>query len=143
MNDIETVAIAKVVKAAALTAARNELEPGRDQPVDVTIRVFGTINVGEDGNRIPTVNIPIIAAMSLMLHDAGITGPHAVAAIMRAMRRAIENDEKATTILDGMRENMDEAERKVRAALAALPAVSVKGTVTTKLEIETVVAIPA
>ena len=138
MNDLETVAIAKAIKAAVLKAARNNLQPGQDQAVDVTINIQGIVNVGENYWRTPTASIPLLDALALAIHDAGITGQAAVNAIMRGMTRALVMDESAKEILSGMRENLAAAEAKIRLGLAALPQVEVMGPCTTKLTMTTI-----
>ncbi len=136
MTDLETIAIAKVIKDAAIKRARRELEAGKNQEVDVLVRVFGTINIGDDYDRTPTASIPLLDALALAIHDAGITGQAAVNAIMRGMTRALEMDEDSKLIIGSMRENLDAAERKIRAGLEELPKVPCKGAVTTSLTVE-------
>jgi hypothetical protein len=135
MNDYETVAIAKAIKAAAMKAASGNLEPSEDEvPVDITVRFVGWIKKGFNYWRTPTASIPILDALALTVHDAGITGQAAVNAIMRGMTRAITQDEEAKTILKGMRENLASAEAKIREGLAELPQVEVQGPCTGKVE---------
>jgi len=136
MTNEETVAIAKVIKKAVLTAARDALDPG-EYDIDATISLSGYIRVAEDTEKVPTVNIPILDALALAIHDAGITGKAALAALKRAMIRALEQDEDAKQIIQEQRASLERAEIEIRAALADLPKVTVKGMVTTKLEIET------
>lgn len=138
MNDLETVAIAKAIKAAVLKAARNNLLPGQDQEVDVTINICGTVNIGDNYMRTPTASIPLLDALALAIHDAGITGQAAVNAIMRGMTRALEMDDDAKEILGGMRDNLASAEAKIRAGLATLPQVEVMGPCTTNLTMTTI-----
>ena len=131
MTDLETIAIAKAVKKAATDRARNGLEPGQGQRVDVTVRVAGLINVAEDYDRTPTVNIPMLDALALAIHDAGITGKNALAALQRAMTRAIEQDDDAKRIIAEQRASLETAEIAVRATLNELPKVTCRGAVTT------------
>lgn len=142
MNNATTVAVAKVIKAAVLSAARNELLPG-EYPIDATLTLSGYIRVAEDTDKVPTVNIPILDALALLVHDAGITGKHALSAIQRAMTRALQQDDDAKRIIQEQRENLERAEIAVRSTLDALPRVPVRGKVTTKLEIETLDPVPA
>ena len=135
MNNINTVAIAKVVKERALKIARNELGPG-EYAINQLFLVEGTLKVGEDYKKTPTTSIPILDAMALLVHDAGITGPHALAAIKNAMQRALDQDFSVKAAISAMRGNLETAERQVRATLAELPKVPAKGPVTTKLTIQ-------
>ena len=47
LNPLETLSIVKAIKEAAEKAARKELQPG-DYPIDLSVRIFGSIKVGED-----------------------------------------------------------------------------------------------
>jgi len=134
MEDATTVAIAKAIKAATLKAARNNLRPG-EYPIDETFSLQGYIRVAKDTERTPTANIPVLEALALLLHDAGITGKNALNALKTAMIRALEQDEEVETIISSMRENMDKAEKAVRETLESLPKVPVKGKVTTNLQL--------
>lgn len=139
MNAIQTLAVAKVIKDTALKTARHEVDPGI-YPVDTLVHITGTIRIGEDEEYIPTTSIPVIDALALMLHDAGITGPNAINTLMRAMTRALNQDEDAKAIIKGLRSDMEEAEAKVTAALDTLPVQIRHGKVTTKLTITEIVA---
>lgn len=143
MNDLETIAVAKVIKKSAIERARTGIDPGQNQVVDVTVRISGTINVGEGYDRTPTVNIPILDALALAIHDAGITGKFALAALKRAMTRALEQDDDAKRIIQEQRASLEAAEIAVRATLDDLPKVPCNGTVTTKLTVETLELVPA
>lgn len=46
LNPQEMLAVVKVIKKAAEKAARKELQPG-DYPIDLSVRIAGSIRVGE------------------------------------------------------------------------------------------------
>ena len=135
MNDLNTVAVAKVVKKGDLENARNELLPG-EYAVNQVLHLTGTLKVGEDEQRTPTTSIPILDAMALLVHDSGVTGKAALKAIKNAMQRALNQDLSAKAAITAMRGNLETAERQIRATLQELPKVPAKGKVTTKLVIQ-------
>lgn len=77
---IQTIAVTKAIKTAAVTNARNQLSPG-EYDVDVTVRVSGTIRVGEDyektvPNKAKPWNIVVAALTEInrLRNAAGETG---------------------------------------------------------------------
>lgn len=64
MNSIETTVLAKVVKDKEAKEARSQVQPG-SYPVDFTVRIHGTANVGEDYERPATTSIPWLEVTTL------------------------------------------------------------------------------
>ena len=64
MNDIQTTVLAKVVGDKEAKAARGGVLPG-EYPVDFTVRVHGTVKVGEDYERPATTSIPWLEVTTL------------------------------------------------------------------------------
>lgn len=56
-ESIATVTVAKAIKDKALKAARERVLPGT-YAIDTTVRVHGTITVGEDGEQTYPIAIP-------------------------------------------------------------------------------------
>ena len=71
MDNVQTVALAKVVPEALLKVARGGLAPGVHD-VDLTVRLHGQIKVGEDFDVAPTVSIPIKEALAAVIVYAGL-----------------------------------------------------------------------
>lgn len=64
MNDIQTTVLAKVVGEKEAKEARKGVLPG-SHPVDFTVRVHGTMKVGEDYERAATTSIPWLEVTTL------------------------------------------------------------------------------
>lgn len=101
----------------------------------------GKVQVGDDEQYIPTVAIPLKVAMALFLRYAGVTGPHAQKALMRAMKEALEieamglADKKSA--YDAIKElsELDDAEQEIRKGLDALPPKVRRGKVGVKMSV--------
>ena len=132
MQPIETIALSKAANGLAKTA-RGEVETGL-HAVDFTVRIFGSVNVGEDYEQAPTASIPMKKALAALAYVAGCTGKAGIAKIERAMRIALENNDDASRILAEIMPDVDRIEKSVIAPmLAQLPKTSCKGKVTVKL----------
>lgn len=64
MNDIQTTVLARVVGEKDAKAARAGVAPG-SHPVDFTVRVHGSMKVGEDYERAATTSIPWLEVTTL------------------------------------------------------------------------------
>lgn len=64
MNDVQTTVVSKMVGDKEAKAARASVLPGQ-YPVDFTVRVHGTMKVGEDYERAPTTSIPWLEVTTL------------------------------------------------------------------------------
>lgn len=110
---------------------RDSVTPGTYEVDEVVaFRVTGTVKVGEDETYTPTTSVPTKAALALFMRYAGVTGPHAMEALARAMREAaaLGTDAKAAKIIAEMHD-VDATEAKVIASLEALPKATRKGKV--------------
>lgn len=107
----------------------------------VTLRVRGTVEVLEDESYVPTAEIPLKITLALFMHHAGITGEHAMNALVKAMQEAMEVDELSAkekkAKLAAIREiaDLDAAEKRVREGLAKLPEKKRHGKVSSDVEI--------
>lgn len=82
MNSIDTLAIAKAIKAAAAKTARRDITSG-EYNVDLNINVRGTMKVGEDYEQVQHMNVPqweLIAALADKLN--GVTLESVVAEVL-------------------------------------------------------------
>jgi hypothetical protein len=64
MNSIETTVLSKLVGEKEAKAARSSIVPGQ-YPVDFTVRLHGTLKVGEDYERPATTSIPWLEVTTL------------------------------------------------------------------------------
>ena len=133
LTDLETLAIAKAVKEAACKDARGKVRPGK-YAVDVSVKVTGSVNVGDNYPSVPTASIPIIRSLALVLKYAGVTRDAALNMLEKAMREAVAGETSANDLL--AEADIAAVEERVRATLATLPSIPCKGKVTTKLTVE-------
>lgn len=121
LDSLTTLALSRLVKESAEKAARAQVQPG-EYPVDLTVHVSGTMTVAPDQTYQPTSSIPWKKALALAIHYSGATGPAALAVLERAMVEAVNGGAPALSDKD-----IEAAEARVLATLAALPAKSRKG----------------
>ena len=134
MNNATIIALAKVVGAKESAAARNGLGIGRHE-VDFTVRVRGSMVVGADTNKIPTVSIPMKETLALFIRYCGITREAAMAILERAMNDALEQGPQGAGAIAEALPMIAEIEASiVNPLLARLPKTPVKGAVRTNLE---------
>jgi len=120
-------------------ARRETLTPG-EYSIDeqVTLDVKGLIRVFEDHSYQPTTSIPLKVTLALFLRYSGVTGQHAISALVRAMSEALVIDElpkeERRTTVEAIRElaDLEEAERIVTSSLEQLPPQNRKGRVNVK-----------
>jgi len=72
MENATTIAVTKGVKAKIAKEARGNMNPG-SYDVDTTVRIKGTLKVGEDRDIAATASILNKEFLVLVLHNAGIT----------------------------------------------------------------------
>lgn len=136
--DIQTAAnqIA-ATKIQADADARKTLTPGTYK-VDTTLRITGTINVGQDSEVTPTTSIPLKETLALFYAYCGVTGAAAEAALLRAMQTAISQDGKGKGELAATLPVVNQMMARVESGLATLPKVKRNGPVTHRLTVTTV-----
>ena len=140
-DDVETLALAKAIKEKALKDARKNLTVGTHN-VDVTAHISGTITVGADEEFIPTVCVPLKAAMALFIRYCGITRNAAETALVKAMTEALNNAQRGAETVDTVAGAISEEESIIAACeaqvtkmMGALPKQTRSGKVTTKLTV--------
>lgn len=135
MNDVLSVAMGKI---AAPSKARSNLLPGTYN-VDSIVRVSGTLRVGENYERAPTVSVPLKETLALFIAYSGITATHATTALTRALGEAIA---KTGTGQGSLAETMPIVEQTMNRVQSEvidnLPRVNVSGRVDASLNIEEV-----
>lgn len=130
-------------KLAAAPNARAALTPGVYN-VDTTVRVTGTVKVGEDYDVAPTVSIPLKETLALFIAYSGICGEHAIKALRQAMQHAIAVDGCGQGELAKTMPIVNQTMARVEAEIIdQLPRQNRKGAVTTKLTVENLEAVTA
>lgn len=125
LTAIEMLACDRMLAKKDSDWARDAVVPG-EYAVDVTIRVAGTVTVGEDGDRAGTSKLLSEEFVMLALHMAGCTRERAIEIIRELAGKADKKARKA--MLDEF-----DAEGKVQGLFAelkaAVPRTPVKGSV--------------
>jgi hypothetical protein len=70
-----------------------DLEPGRhfiDE--EVTVHLHGSVEKGEDQMVAPTVSIPLVPTLALLIEKSGITGDHALRMLKEAILEAMNDN---------------------------------------------------
>jgi hypothetical protein len=104
----------------------------------LTVRVKGVLKKGEDTTYTPTADIPLKAALALVLEKAGVVGDAAANMLVEAMTEALEADADKNDALAARMKDVDKAMTRVKEAAEALPAKNRKGPVTGKIALEVI-----
>jgi len=113
---------------------------------EVTLAIDGSVTVSEDEIYTPTTSIPLKLALALTIRYAGITGPLAMNALVRAMTEALTIDaltgkaKKTAEAAISELADLDAAEARVLAGLAELPKKSRMGKVKVVAKVEVLAA---
>ncbi len=138
LDDVAITALNKLVKEKVGKAARANLGAGT-HPVDVTIRVVGTLDVAPDTSRVPTVSIPLKEVLALFIARAGGTREGSVALLRSCMHDALRLGPTGVGAIEGVVE-VDAAYVAMVAELtASLQKTPVRGDVTANLAVTLVV----
>lgn len=132
MNQTLQLALSKI---AVPKTARAAVAPGK-YPIDATIRVKGEIKVGQDYDTAPTVGLPLLEIVSLLLHRAGATRESSLTLLREVATEAMKIKEGCSK---GSLESLAEVEKMLETVreefIAKLPRASRKGAVTADLEV--------
>lgn len=121
MDNAETIAVTKAVASKVEKAAREELKPGK-YDIDMLVRVFGTLTVGEDFEQNKTASMP---QMKMLLAAIMLNGISA-----RAFVRKYLDGEFSIT------EEQEKEMKEIWEELAEHFKATFKGKVTSKLTAE-------
>lgn len=151
MSELSPIVLAALADLAGKKAKGNRDKLGvgeHDFEAEVTLKLSGSVNVLEDESYTPTVKIPHKLAMALFLRYAGVTGPAAMDALVRAMTEALRVEAEIEGLkgkakkaaMDAIREvaDLDAAEAAVVKGLAELPKESRRGKVIVSASMEVV-----
>ncbi len=115
------------------------LEPGRHYFDEVlTVRVVGTVEKKPDEMIAPTVSIPLITTLALVLEKTGLAGDKALAVLTEALTEAMQDGGNEDQHIRERMENVELAIARVRKqVIEKLPKMPRSGRVITKdLEVE-------
>lgn len=146
MENIDTIilmALAAQLKKQADKARKTDKPQAGDFEFDdtFTVSLAGTAKLLEDEEYVPTANIPFKDALALFFRYAGVTGPKAMEALVKAMTEAAEigslSDREKKTRRAAIRElaDLDEAEKAVNKKLGEMPLALRNGKFTPKVTV--------
>ena len=131
-----------LIKLAIIKSLDKEVKDFKATPgvhqVDeiVTIRVVGTITKGQDNEYTPTVDIPLLPTLALVLEKAGFQRELAKTLLVDAMREALELQEKGASFVAERCKNIEAAMEHVKQVTGALPKKIKSGATTVKVTVE-------
>jgi hypothetical protein len=129
MDDVTKFALAKLVKEEDEKTLRAKVGPGVYK-VDVTLHISGTLKVGKDYPKTPTVSIPVKEVMALLIHRMGVTREKAKEILIDVLKTAIAESGKGEgSIAHEYKEEIEAAEAHVKEVISALPKTISKGQV--------------
>lgn len=133
MNDVVTIALGK-----ALEKAGKQIKlPAGEHAVDttLTLRVRGTVKKGQDHEYTPTVDIPLLATMALLLEKSGFQRERSKELLIDAMREALDADVEGDEVVAERVKDIEAAMVHVREVTAALPKKTKAGPTNVAVEI--------
>ena len=139
MPDPNIVALAKVVKEKALKVARDGLRIGTHR-IDMTVRIVGSMNVGADGtteirDSVDYKNAFTTVVAMFVNRCRKIGQPLTSELIADLIRISMKQDEIAASMGSTVKEIVETIERDITSVTGTKPK---KGSVTTKLEVESI-----
>lgn len=136
---METLIAKALEKGAAKLAKRFAPAVGKHEVNEIVcVRVHGTVTKHKDEEYTPTADIPLKAALALVLEKSGVTRDAAANLLVEAMTEALEAGEKAESAVQERLNDIDEAMERVQSAAAKLPEKTRKGKTICKIELEEV-----
>lgn len=134
MNNLLKLAIAKQfekdTKEFKPTAGNHEIDQ------IITLRVVGTVSKKADYESTPTVDIPMLATLALVLEKSGFMRDKSSAILVEAMTEALNLGEKGADHIAERVKDIEVAMAKVREVTSALPKKTKSGATTVKVTIE-------
>ena len=132
MTPLDTLCLSKIVADKAAKVARDAIGPGA-YPVDLTIRIAGTVQVGEDTTYTPTAELSPLLLLAVIARKAGCVGPHATAYAMEIAREAIALGVSGAEVEPELAAAVEAARKE---CAAALPPKARKGAVKVAVSVE-------
>ena len=129
MNNIETLALANAVTDKQCKMVRAEVEPGQ-YTIDMMIHISGIMTVGADYPTTPTVSIPLIETIALLLKRMGFQRDKAMELLREIMTEAIELKGKGKGALIAIFPELESTIEQIKTELLSqLPEANRKGPV--------------
>ena len=125
-------AIAKSIELSPLPVGRHEVKG------QVTFQVDGVVIKGADVEYTPTVDIPMLATLALVLEKSGITREHSKKLLVEAMQEAIVLNQKGSETVAERLKDIETAMVEVREVTAALPKKTRSGATKVQAKVEVV-----
>lgn len=136
MDNLTKLAIAKSLEKATKNF---KAEPGlHNIDTTITLRVKGTVKKGEDSDYTPTVDIPLLPTLALVMEKAGFMRERAKELLIEAMTEALELSAKGDEFVADRVKNIDEAMAHVREVTGALPKKTKSGQTNVTVTVEEV-----
>jgi uncharacterized protein YoxC len=141
MKHTVLLGLAKLLEKEA-KAARPEVEAGEyELDAIVTLHLSGTLDVAEDQQYTPTVDMPWKTVLALFVRFAGVTRETALTHLEHAMAQALRKGDNAAELLSAVAD-LDEAVERVQQTLDTLPRKTRRGSVSAA-ELDLVEVTPA
>ena len=140
MDNALIVALAKWFK----TQAENVALPVGVYPLDtdITLSVKGAVEKFEDQQYTPTVDIPLLPTLALVLEKAGFQRERAKDLLIEAMTDALNAQQEANTDIENRIKDVQTAMQHVRQVTQALPKKTRSGRTTVAVAVQEVEPVP-
>lgn len=133
MNDVVMVALAKSLEKASKGMKLAEGEHSID--TTLTLKIRGTVKKGADNEYTPTVDIPLLSTMALLLEKSGFQREHSKALLIEAMQEALAVDVEGDEVVAERVRDIEAAMVHVREVTGALPKKTRNGPTNVAVEI--------
>lgn len=135
MNPIETLAVANAIETKNEKLARSGVVAGTYN-VDVTVRVHGTVKVGEDTEKTPTASIPVKEVLALFIARSGCTREASIALLRDCLTDALSQGVTGAGAIEAVADIDNVFKAAANELVASLPKTPVKGSVKASLVVE-------
>jgi hypothetical protein len=134
MNELTMLALAKFFK----DNSNNFIpKPGHHSIEDeFTIKVKGTVFKGNDVDFTPTVEIPLLSTLALVLEKSGFQREKSQSILIEAMTEALENESSTSQSVKERIKDIERAMKSVRQITGSLPLKKRTGPTKFNLEVE-------
>lgn len=141
MKDITMDNLLKLAVAKAFEKDTKDFKaaPGvHNIDTTVVLRIKGTVNKAEDRPYTPTVDIPMLTTLALVLEKAGFMREKAKTLLVEAMTEAIALGDKGSEHVAAQVKDIESAMEHVREVTGALPKKTKSGATNVKVTVEEV-----
>lgn len=116
------MSVLNVALAKHFSKLADKLEPGTHQVrAKVVVEAEGTVTVGESVEYTPTVAVPLLPTLALVLEKAGFMRDHAAGLLVSAMTEALALEAQGEKAIKEKCRLVNEAMARVREITGALP----------------------